>query len=497
MTEAADQHLPIGFNIEHYEIRAILGVGGFGITYKAWDKKLERWLAIKEFLPNELALRDRDNTTVRARSDKADDYQYALEKFLEEARTLAKFKHPNIVRVVDYLQANGTAYLIMEYVEGTSLSLHLRKTNARVSEEKLKTWFIPLLGGLSKVHDAGFLHRDIKPGNIYITEDDEPILIDFGAARQAIGEQTRSVTGIFTAGYAPIEQYSIDTKRQGPWTDLYAIGATLYRCISRTTPPDAPSRQAALMEGEKDPLTPAVDIGASLYSRNFLKLIDRLLLIGASERPISTSLVLDDLDKKEQPFNSTFEDEPETEISKDVVSEETTSSPPQGQSHLSRTFNGPGNREPDSQLRENPAAALDTSPAWRTALSIVVFALIILSISLAYIWRDDSRFRIQVLSYCDKSVKFRLHYQDVNDTEWTTTEEFTVAPNKKFFPRRSSDNNFLYTSAEHLYFYGEILDTNLRWSGEKQVSHNGKTHSMQKRMLRQRIEGRPLRIYCS
>ncbi|NND67059.1 MAG: serine/threonine protein kinase, partial [Halioglobus sp.] len=316
MSKDPDQHLPLGFCVENYEVRAVLGLGGFGITYKAWDSTLERWVALKEFLPADLALRDTDNTTVRARSDREEDYRYALDRFLLEARTLARFQHPNIVRVVDFLQANGTAYLMMEYVEGQALSTYLRKHPERIPEERLRSWFVPLLKGLAKVHDAGFLHRDIKPGNIYLSDEGVPILIDFGAARQAIGEHSKSVTGIFTAGYAPIEQYATDAKNQGPWTDLYALGATLYRCVSRASPVDAPARQSAVLEGEADPLTPAAELGGS-YSQPFLTLIDELLVLAARHRPQSAAAVLAALEQGIAPSRLAAAEEALTEVSQE------------------------------------------------------------------------------------------------------------------------------------------------------------------------------------
>ncbi|NND67300.1 MAG: serine/threonine protein kinase, partial [Halioglobus sp.] len=285
MSKGTEQSLPNGYRVATYEVRSLLGVGGFGITYKGWDTTLERWVAVKEFLPSDLAMRDTDGASVRARSDKVQDYTYALDRFLQEARTLARFNHPNIVRVTDFVEANQTAYLVMDYVEGQPLSGHLRSSRGRLSEEQLKDWFVPLLKGLREVHEAGFLHRDIKPGNIYIRDQGDPVLLDFGAARQAIGEHTRSVTGIFTAGYAPVEQYATDSKMQGPWTDLYSIGATLYRCVTRITPVDAPTRQSTVMDGEPDPMLPATDLGRGGYTEPFLQLIDDLLIIQARRRP--------------------------------------------------------------------------------------------------------------------------------------------------------------------------------------------------------------------
>ncbi|MEM6606308.1 MAG: serine/threonine-protein kinase, partial [Pseudomonadota bacterium] len=289
------QHLSPGTLIEHYELKDVLGVGGFGITYKGWDTRLERWVAIKEFLPAELAVRDAASRTVKARTDRAGDYEFALEKFLQEARILAKFDHVNIVRATAFLQANGTGYMVMDYVQGRSLSEYLKSHPGPVPQETLKSWFVPILKGLVEVHKAGFLHRDIKPGNIYLRDGGEPLLIDFGAARQAIGEHSRSVTGIVSAGYAPTEQYSSNASKQGPWSDLYALGATMYRCIAGDDPVDAPSRQNARVEDEPDPLLPAIEVGAGRYDDAVLQMIDHLLQLPIKARPQSAHSVLEAL----------------------------------------------------------------------------------------------------------------------------------------------------------------------------------------------------------
>jgi serine/threonine protein kinase len=305
MDEISD-NLPTGYVLDQYSIEAVLGVGGFGVTYKAYDNQLRQSVAIKEFLPSNMAGRAPDNVTVYPRTDTTRQFRFGLDKFLEEARTLARFRHSNIVRVSRFLEANGTAYLVMDYVEGESLLEYLKRTRKPVSETQLKAWFIPLLQGLVTVHAAGFLHRDIKPGNIYLRDNGDPVLIDFGAARQALGEHSNSVTGIFTAGYAPTEQYGTEAKKQGPWTDLYSVGATLYRCMAGQTPIDAPTRQSALVEGDADPLVPAREIGAGHYSASFLQLIDELMVLPIKDRPQTAAPVLAAL----EAGNSLSESEP-------------------------------------------------------------------------------------------------------------------------------------------------------------------------------------------
>jgi serine/threonine protein kinase len=279
----ADEHfvaLHSGFKLGKYELQAVLGQGGFGITYKAWDGALNRAVAIKEYLPSDVAVRV-DGSTVRARSrNDQESFQWGLERFLEEARALARFEATqSIVRVYDYMQDNGTAYMVMALIEGTPLSSVYRR-EAPLSEERLKAIVLPILDGLDDVHAAGFLHRDIKPANILIRPNGSPVLIDFGAARNALGEKSRSITSVFTPGYAPFEQYTSSGK-QGPWTDIYALAATLYHGIAGKAPPQATDRI------REDPMEPAVRLGAGRYSPQFLASIDRGLEVFENRRPQS------------------------------------------------------------------------------------------------------------------------------------------------------------------------------------------------------------------
>ena len=293
-TETYHHALPEGTVVDHYELRRVLGAGGFGVTYLGWDVRLNCTVAVKEYLPNDLAMRQLDGSTVIPRSS-ADrqNYRFGLERFLEEARTLARFKEPNIVRVSNYLEANGTAYMLMEYEDGESLS-DLLERRGTLTEEELKGIIIPVLDGLRAVHAQDFLHRDIKPANIYLRKDGTPILIDFGAARQALGKHSRSMTGIVTPGYAPFEQYNTRGK-QGPWTDLYAVGATLYRGVTGEMPPEATERTAAQTEGEADPLIPATQMGRDRYSEGFLETIDVMLALPITQRPQTVQAVLEPL----------------------------------------------------------------------------------------------------------------------------------------------------------------------------------------------------------
>ena len=197
--------LPSGYRIEEYELVRVLGSGGFGITYLGYDHHLDKAVAIKEYLPNDLAVRtDKQSVLPKSNQDQA-DYEWGLERFLSEAQTLARFDHRHIIKVYRFFRAHGTGYIVMEYAEGETLSALLQRKGT-LTEAELKAILFPILDGLAAVHGADFLHRDIKPGNIVIREDGSPVLIDFGSARQAVAGKSRSVTAIVTPGYAPIEQ---------------------------------------------------------------------------------------------------------------------------------------------------------------------------------------------------------------------------------------------------------------------------------------------------
>ncbi|MEI2741074.1 MAG: SUMF1/EgtB/PvdO family nonheme iron enzyme [Candidatus Competibacter sp.] len=278
--------LPRGFNLHRYQIEKVLGAGGFGITYRAIHEALENQVAIKEYFPAEWAYRDHNGTTVRAnaqgqipaRSGEPACYDWGLQRFLDEAKILVQINHPCVVRVRDYFTANGSAYIVMEYEDGESLSSLLQRGGI-LPESELRHLLDDVMPALDAVHGQGYLHRDLKPSNLYIRSSDTRVmLIDFGAARQALGRRTRSVTSVVTPGYSPIEQYVTVGEDYGPWTDIYALGAVLYRCITGAPPIEAPGRVL------KDPVQPAVECGAGLYSRGLLKVADRALAVRPEER---------------------------------------------------------------------------------------------------------------------------------------------------------------------------------------------------------------------
>ncbi len=280
--------LPIGHAFEGYRIDSILGVGGFGITYGAEEIAIGRKVAIKEYLPSGFAARAHDTLTVRAVSETAKQrFLWGLERFHQEAATLVQFEHPNLVPVHRYFEAHGTAYLVMQYVEGEALDVVLAR-NRTLPEAEIEALLAPILDGLDLVHGAHVLHRDVKPANIVIRYDRRPILLDFGAARQALGRESRSLTALVSEGYAPFEQYEARGD-QGPWTDIYAIGAVIYQCVTGEQPPPAPERVAARLAQRHDPMEPASVLGDGRYSSALLGACDRALGLLKEERPQSVA----------------------------------------------------------------------------------------------------------------------------------------------------------------------------------------------------------------
>jgi serine/threonine protein kinase/peptidoglycan hydrolase-like protein with peptidoglycan-binding domain len=271
--------LALGTTIGRYEILATLGQGGFGITYRARDTRLGREVAIKEYLPSALAIRH-EGVSVMPRSTKvAGDFTWGRDRFVAEGQTLATLQRaPAIVRVFDYLEANGTAYIVMELLGGETLESHLQRTN-HLPPGEVDRILWPLLDGLEQVHNAGFLHRDIKPANILLDAAGNPTLIDFGASRVAIAGRTAAMTAIFTPGYAAAEQFT--SAKQGPWTDIYGLSATLYHAVTGQPPPSAFERM--LDDGYK-PLTKLLP---EAISPGVLAGIDAGLALRATDRPQS------------------------------------------------------------------------------------------------------------------------------------------------------------------------------------------------------------------
>lgn len=264
-----------------YRIRRVLGAGGFGITYLADEISLSRLVTIKEYFPSDFAARKGDQEAAPRSQDCAGDYKWGLDRFIEEAQTLARFEHPNIVRVFRYFRANNTGYMVLQWEEGKSLKNWLKDLGRAPRQAELDQIVAPLLDALELIHKRDFLHRDIAPDNIIIRTDKSPVLIDFGSARGEIASHSRTVSALVKPGYSPYEQYATTTSQQGAWTDIYALGATLYQAVTGKRPPDAPSRVV------QDEYVPARDAAVGSFRPGFLAAIDKALTIEPGQRPQS------------------------------------------------------------------------------------------------------------------------------------------------------------------------------------------------------------------
>ncbi|WP_417691164.1 serine/threonine protein kinase [Roseibium sp.] len=270
--------------MHQYRLDEVIGQGGFGITYLAYDTELQRNVAIKECFPRDFV--SREGSTIVPTSAKCEvDFNWAVDKFIAEATTLAKFRHPGIVQVLQILKGeNNSAYMVLEYVEGQSLDAWLKSLNTPPSQRQLESVIELLLDALGAVHLAGFAHRDIAPDNIYIRKNGEAVLLDFGAAKMTAANLSKTMNLVVKDGYSAPEQYYSEG-RQGPWTDIYAFSATMYRCLTGKKPIDAMARLDALNNNEPDPLTPLEELGLSGYTPGFLAAVQSGLSPQAKGRP--------------------------------------------------------------------------------------------------------------------------------------------------------------------------------------------------------------------
>lgn len=266
-----------------YIIENVLGSGGFGITYRAHDTRLDVSVALKEYFPASLAYRV-GGVTVASRPDGvAGGYQWGMDKFLHEATALARLQHPNIVGVRRLFKSNNTAYMVLDYIEGPNLKDWRKHLRRKLEQADLDKLLIPLLGALELVHRKELLHRDIAPKNVMIAPPFHPILIDFGAARQLVAQQSQTFAALLTPGYAPFEQYVATGRNQGPWTDIYALSASVYELITGQLPPEAPERAV------EDKYLPAMEAGKGRFRPEFLAAIDWGLRPMPKDRPQSVA----------------------------------------------------------------------------------------------------------------------------------------------------------------------------------------------------------------
>ncbi len=271
-----------GTRLHEFEITKVIGEGGFGIVYLAHDHALQRPVAIKEYMPATLARRTR-TLAVSVRSQRhADTFALGLKSFVNEARLLAQFDHPSLMKVHRFWEANGTAYMAMPYVEGRTLRDVLAAMNAPPDEAYVVRLLDSLLDALAALHARHCVHRDIAPDNILMLADGRPLLLDFGAARQVIGDLTSTLTVILKSGYAPVEQYGeLPELKQGPWTDLYALGAVAQFAITGRTPPQGLARYI------DDKRKPLARTHAGRYGERLLRAIDAALAVHPRDRPQS------------------------------------------------------------------------------------------------------------------------------------------------------------------------------------------------------------------
>lgn len=277
--------MELGAKLRQYRIESILGQGGFGITYLATDEDLERKVAIKECFPRDFV--SRTNTQVVPTSSNQKNFDWALSKFLDEATTLAKFKHDGIVQVLQIIKdENNTAYMVLEFLDGQPLDKWLRSLNGKPSQRQLQDILQPILQALEVVHRNHYTHRDIAPDNIYIRANGKSVLLDFGAAKLSLRHHSKTLNLVIKEGYSPPEQYYSEG-RSGPWTDIYSLSATLYRAITGSPPVEAAARTDAINNDEPDPLLKLTEMDLPEYSPAFLRAIDDGLAPQIKMRPQS------------------------------------------------------------------------------------------------------------------------------------------------------------------------------------------------------------------
>ncbi|MDR2688414.1 MAG: serine/threonine protein kinase [Azoarcus sp.] len=279
MPSQANCALPAGFQLDRYRIERQLSLGGFSIVYLAYDNDGTP-VAIKEYLPNSLALRKEGEIEPKVPEANMPAFRYGMKCFFEEGRALARLLHPNVVRVLNFFRANNTVYMVMQFERGQTLHDYIQRHRGEVSERFIRNVFSRMLNGLREVHAHKLLHLDIKPSNIYLRSDGTPVLLDFGAARQTLTLEQPMLKPMYTPGFASPEQYS-NRDALGPWSDIYSVGASMHACIAGTAPPHSDER------AKKDTYQAVSRAYKTKYSVQLLNLVDWCLTMDPLQRPQS------------------------------------------------------------------------------------------------------------------------------------------------------------------------------------------------------------------
>lgn len=274
-----------GHLVKGYRIERLIGGGGFSLVYLATDLESQQRAVVKEYMPTSQARRGEHGYVEPLSENSAVVFRQGIKRFFDEAAALARVHHPNIVRVTNFFRANNTVYMVMQHEQGKDLRWYIKKHGGGLSEKFIRTVFPPLLQGLQVLHDRQLLHLDVKPANIFLRPGGNPLLLDFGAAQEAIGRVQRATPNTLTIGFAPVEQHN--KGELGTWTDMYAIGASMWACITGRAPP------ASTLRLVKDTYRPAARGFARRYSRQLLEAIDWCMQIDPKDRPQNVQALLD------------------------------------------------------------------------------------------------------------------------------------------------------------------------------------------------------------
>lgn len=313
-SQQINQALSEGTQLLNYRIAKQLSGGGFSIVYLAYDETGTP-VAIKEYLPSGLALRDGGEIVQATSVDNLNTFRYGMKCFFEEGRALAKIAHPNVVRVTNFFRANETVYMVMQYERGRTMQEHIQQHKGTIRESFIRRVFAQLLNGLREVHTHKILHLDIKPANIYLRLDGSPVLLDFGAARQTLSSEKNKLSPMYTPGFAAPEQYK-NRERLGPWSDIYSVGASMFACMAGFAP------QAADARMEDDKMSSATKLWPGEYSEQLLQLIDQCLQLDYMQRPQSVFALqkelVRDVPLEELPRKKTFMGSIRATLNKDI-----------------------------------------------------------------------------------------------------------------------------------------------------------------------------------